>query len=313
MVAPLAVTAALTSVVVLTSTQGDRVQAEPVATSAQYTAGHEATIDTSRSQDRASKAPVASVQPTTPAPSPVPSPSAAPSMSAAAASSAAPTPTVDWSELGSEGQTQWTKASVNVRSGPGTGFEVISSRASGSKVYTTSRTHDGWQQVSLDGTAGWIKSSFLTGEEPEAPQESTQGNASTSASSSSNSQSNEAVAATGECPRAGNASSGLTSTAREVLNAVCLKFPNVSSYGGYRNDGGSFHSSGRAVDIMISGEAGWEIARWLRSNASQLGVIEVIYEQKIWTTQRGSEGWRSMSDRGSASANHFDHVHVSVR
>jgi hypothetical protein len=28
--------------------------------------------------------------------------------------------------------------------------------------------------------------------------------------------------------------------------------------------------------------------------------------------ERSSEGWRYMSDRGSTTANHYDHVHVSV-
>jgi hypothetical protein len=40
--------------------------------------------------------------------------------------------------------------------------------------------------------------------------------------------------------------------------------------------------------------------------------MEVIYRQHIWTVQRSSEGWRPMSDRGSPTANHMDHVHVSV-
>ena len=64
---------------------------------------------------------------------------------------------------------------------------------------------------------------------------------------------------------------------------------------------------------MISdSDAGWEAARWVRAHAKQLGVSQVIYSQKIWTVQRGSEGWRGMSDRGSATANHYDHVHVTV-
>jgi hypothetical protein len=64
---------------------------------------------------------------------------------------------------------------------------------------------------------------------------------------------------------------------------------------------------------MISDSGvGWDIAHWVRANAKSLGVSEVIYRQHIWTVQRGSEGWRSMSDRGSPTANHMDHVHVSV-
>jgi hypothetical protein len=41
-------------------------------------------------------------------------------------------------------------------------------------------------------------------------------------------------------------------------------------------------------------------------------VTEVIWARRIWTVQRNSDGWRSMEDRGSATANHFDHVHVTV-
>jgi hypothetical protein len=63
---------------------------------------------------------------------------------------------------------------------------------------------------------------------------------------------------------------------------------------------------------MISGDAGWEVAEFVRANAGDLGVSEVIYAQKIWTVERSSEGWRYMEDRGSTTANHYDHVHVSV-
>ncbi|NHB85349.1 hypothetical protein G7085_13940 [Tessaracoccus sp. HDW20] len=66
----------------------------------------------------------------------------------------------------------------------------------------------------------------------------------------------------------------------------------VSSYGGYRPGAGSYHGSGRALDIMVSGDYGWDIANWARANAKSLGIIEVIYQQKIWTTQRSGDGWR---------------------
>jgi hypothetical protein len=74
-----------------------------------------------------------------------------------------------------------------------------------------------------------------------------------------------------------------------------------------------FHGEGRALDCMISDSSvGWDLAKWVRANARSLGVMEVIYRQQIWTVQRSSEGWRSMEDRGSPTANHMDHVHVSV-
>jgi len=93
---------------------------------------------------------------------------------------------------------------------------------------------------------------------------------------------------------------------------VCARFPSVSSYGGIRGGGGN-HGQGRALDIMVRGATGDRIAAFLRANARALGVTEVIWEQRIWTVQRAGEGWRPMPDRGSATANHYDHVHVSVR
>ena len=149
-----------------------------------------------------------------------------------------------------------------------------------------------------------MKSDLLTDKKPERPAPSESGSGSGSGSGGSSS---------GSCSSSSARSieSGLTSKTISVLHAVCAAFPDVKSYGGYRNESG-YHGQGRAIDVMISGDRAWEIARWLRENAKSLGVIEVIHAQKIWTTQRASEGWRSMSDRGSATANHYDHVHISV-
>ena len=64
---------------------------------------------------------------------------------------------------------------------------------------------------------------------------------------------------------------------------------------------------------MISDSSvGWNAAKWVRANAKCVGRERGHLHQQIWTVQRSSEGWRSMSDRGSPTANHMDHVHVSV-
>ena len=63
---------------------------------------------------------------------------------------------------------------------------------------------------------------------------------------------------------------------------------------------------------MVSGATGWAIADFLRANYGSFGIEYIIYSQKIWSVERGGEGWRGMSDRGSVTANHYDHVHVTV-
>ena len=83
------------------------------------------------------------------------------------------------------------------------------------------------------------------------------------------------------------------------------------AYGGY--DAHGEHSSGRAVDFMTSDSAlGQAVADWARAHASELDLYDVLWAQHIWTPVRSSEGWRSMPDRGSSTANHYDHVHISV-
>lgn len=87
--------------------------------------------------------------------------------------------------------------------------------------------------------------------------------------------------------------------------------------GGYREDADT-HTSGLAADFMVNGSGtndhamGQAIATYLQQNAPRLGVRYLIWEQRIWNTERADEGWRLMADRGSPTQNHFDHVHVTI-
>ena len=36
----------------------------------------------------------------------------------------------------------------------------------------------------------------------------------------------------------------------------------------------------------------------------------IIYRQRIWDVRMASSGWVPMEDRGSITANHYDHVHI---
>lgn len=86
----------------------------------------------------------------------------------------------------------------------------------------------------------------------------------------------------------------------------------IKVIGGYRptNDGG-YHYLGRALDFMCTRAQGDQLAAYAWANRGPLGVTEVIWRQRIITTARASEGWRTMPNRGSATQNHMDHVHLS--
>lgn len=111
------------------------------------------------------------------------------------------------------------------------------------------------------------------------------------------------------CPSDG-VEAGLQPAAIRVHRAVCNAFPQIARYGGL---GAGEHATGKAIDIMTTDVAlGYEIAAFLQAHAAELDLFDVIYRQHIWTPVRAGEGWRLMPDRGSLTANHFDHVHVSV-
>lgn len=102
---------------------------------------------------------------------------------------------------------------------------------------------------------------------------------------------------------------GLGPNASRVYSAVRNQFPDMTNIGGYRAGDPGDHGSGRAVDIMVTGSRGDQVAAWLQQNAGSLNIKYLIWEQRIW---RPGSSWSYMEDRGSTTANHYDHVHVSV-
>jgi hypothetical protein len=71
----------------------------------------------------------------------------------------------------------------------------------------------------------------------------------------------------------------------------------------------SDHPRGRALDFMVDRATGDELAACAIRNREELGISYVIWRQRIDT----GSGFRPMPDRGGATANHFDHVHISFK
>lgn len=215
---------------------------------------------------------------------------------------------------------RYSRVGLNVRKAADADAKVVGTLDVADRVRITDVTDDGWRMIVFEGKHRWVKGTFLTKSKPEPPPapkaasstSSSRSSSGSRSSSSSSSRSSSGGISTAPCASGSGVESGIGANATAVHRAVCARYPQVTSYGGYRAGSGN-HAAGRALDIMISGSTGTEIAAWLRSNAGKLGITEIIYAQRIWTTQRSSEGWRAMSDRGSVTANHYDHVHVSVR
>ncbi len=83
---------------------------------------------------------------------------------------------------------------------------------------------------------------------------------------------------------------------------------DVDSVGGVAGRAGvSDHPLGLALDMIVDRATGDSMAEYLLANMDRLKIKYVIWKQRI---NYGS-GWKTMEDRGGATANHFDHVHIS--
>jgi hypothetical protein len=114
---------------------------------------------------------------------------------------------------------------------------------------------------------------------------------------------------------------GITPRMLKVKNTLDLEFGQFPTIGCVRGGGDAQdHATGQACDFMVSTGGsmpsasgrtqGDRTAQYAISNASRLGIKYVIWRQRIYDMR--SPGWSSMENRGGTTANHYDHVHISV-
>ncbi|WP_308257695.1 hypothetical protein [Pseudonocardia lacus] len=111
-------------------------------------------------------------------------------------------------------------------------------------------------------------------------------------------------------PDCGLSTSGLGAVKSHVRNAaefLGCQYGEPDMHGVAGRAGTSDHPGGLALDFMVDRSTGDRLAQCALDNQEALGVKYVIWEQQI----NHGNGWKQMEDRGGATANHFDHVHVS--
>ncbi|MEV5409078.1 hypothetical protein AB0K60_09600 [Thermopolyspora sp. NPDC052614] len=118
-----------------------------------------------------------------------------------------------------------------------------------------------------------------------------------------------------------DAGTGLTPRMISIRNQIMQNFPMPYGVGCLRRGDPGEHGVGRACDFMMSPggrpaagddlERGNALAEWCIKNGRQIGIMYIIWQQRYYDIRTGG-GWRMMADRGSPTANHYDHVHVSV-
>jgi hypothetical protein len=191
---------------------------------------------------------------------------------------------------------RWTTADLNVWSSATAGARQVGEIPSGRRVLVTGRTAGHRVELVVDGMSRWVSAGYLADRRPSA--------------GTSTGPAAEAGLSMAPCPDP-SVEYRLTPGAVYVYRSVCHAFPQITRYGGWAARGE--HASGKALDIMTSDVAlGNAIAAFLQQHAAELHLYDILWQQHIWTPVRSAEGWRLFADRGSPTANHMDHVHVSV-
>ena len=186
--------------------------------------------------------------------------------------------------------TRYATATLNIRSTYADRYKLITEVPRGTKLNITGVVKNGRMQIIFEQAVRWVTAKYLSKSVPSSVP-----------------------------PTWRAVERGLKPNAVKVHRAARAKFPQITTYYTLRAGVFTDHSTGRALDLMIpnyrsaSGKAlGYKVAAWAKANAKPLGINYVIWNQHIWNIQRDSEGWRYMADRGGDSANHKNHVHITV-
>jgi uncharacterized protein YgiM (DUF1202 family) len=190
---------------------------------------------------------------------------------------------------------RYATADLTIRTTSGSDFKDLGDIDEGTKISITGVQENKRAQIIWEGAVRWVTAQYLSKSKP-----SSGGSGSGGGSLS-------------------GSTKGLKPNALKVLAAVRKNWPQIKTFGGVHADALPDHPSGRALDLMIPGyksasgkKLGHDMSRWLQKRHSELGINYIIYDQHIWNVQRNKEGWRYMAGRGSDSANHKNHVHVTV-
>lgn len=177
---------------------------------------------------------------------------------------------------------RYATGALEIHADAKTSSPVLATVDTGESVDITGETNGKWAQIVHNGVTRWVEADALAKEEPMG---------------------------TAPCASGSGVENGLRPDTIKVHRAICAKFPSIVSYGGMAGRGE--HGTGQALDIMISSDLGNQVAAYLQEHRAELGVDYLIWRQRIWRPAT-SGAWRAMGDRGGATANHMDHVHVTT-
>ncbi len=187
----------------------------------------------------------------------------------------------------------WTTGNLDLRVEPREKSKTVGLLKEDKQVAVTGRRQGAYAEVIVNKETRWVTAEYLSKQKEK----------------------DEPAAAAGTsdqpCPDGSEIESAIQPAAVKVYRSVCAAFPELTTYGG--QDGHGEHVNGQAIDFMVPNSGvGQRLADYLYAHHAEFDLFDIIWSQSIWTIERSGEGFRSMEDRGSPTANHFDHVHIMV-
>lgn len=197
--------------------------------------------------------------------------------------------------------TRYATTALMIRTTSSAKFTNLGDVATGTKLSITGKVINGRMQIVYGGAVRYVTAQYLSSSKP----------------------SSDSAGGTGGTPSNSINGSGLTNLqphSKALLSAIRVQFPQFTTFYGVRPDSIPDHPSGRALDSILPGSyrsassraSGKALANWAAANARALHIEYIIWDQHIWNVNRSSEGWRYMADRGGDTANHKDHVHITI-
>jgi hypothetical protein len=242
---------------------------------------------------------------------PIPTPTAMTTPTHPVASRAAPSrpPVISRSQPRTK---MYAEVDLNLWTEPGDAADLAGELRAGEAALVTGATRSGRMQVLVDGATRWVTSGHLSRDKPDLT-DKPDPSATPTAKADPTAKPDPAGGALSDAPCPdGSVESRLKPQTIRLYRAVCHAFPKVQDYLGW--GARTEHDTGNAIDVMVYGDKalGDRIAAWAQAHAGQLDLYDILWYHRIWTPVRASEGWRYFADRGSATANHLDHVHLGT-
>lgn len=180
-------------------------------------------------------------------------------------------------------------AGIVIRASADAASASVTTLAAAEAVRTTGAVKNAFTQIVWDGSTKWVATISLSATKPSAD---------------------------GLVDLGSSSLNKLEPYAKAAVVALRAAFPQIKTIYGWRASSAysSDHPNGRATDNMLpdykkNKALGDAVAAWAIAHGKELHVSYLIWRQRSYTISRGT--WKKMSDRGSDTANHMNHVHIS--